>query len=209
MRFLYLTFVFFITLSCSQEKDREVLPGSSVINKEEKTDTISFTSKKVNQFNIDTALLNESLTSDSINLDLFVSGIQKNKKFLDRFANDSSLQMTFKHLNKPQIELSIHFFSDSSKGKNAFFNWLDEVKLSKVGSSLSLSKKNSIFILTEKHFQTITSSYPLDITKALRIFRFFSKNERLIYFMKSNRKETIWYTFEKDKLIKSQNEASK
>lgn len=194
MRALIIYSFFFIMLSCSSNNDKQAIDGNLLMPKETKEKKSSLKIKK-KEF-LDTLKYLSCLNSDSINLKGIILSYSRDKEFIDRFAIDSSLQINIKINSGNSIIHKIHFFRDSVQAKNAFFNWLDVEKGSFVGGKTSLGKSNQIVILTERHFQLFKSKRKLNDEQIRKLSTLYSERDHLIYFLISNKKETVWNNIE-------------
>ncbi len=186
-------------MSCKSDKQDKVIEGKNVMPKAKEENSTRLQSTSVAFF--DTVSFANYLKQDSINLPLKTISMSKSKGFLDRFATDSSIILSLQNDVHTHMDLEIHFYKDSNQSKNAFFNWLDEQKNSVVGNQISLNTRPTVYILTEKHFQIISSISSFNIEKIWKLSRFFSRKDQLIFFVSSNRKGSKWWKLEKNKLI--------
>ena len=181
-------------ISCSSNNDKQAIDGNLLMPKETKEKKSSLKIEK-KEF-LDTLKYLSCLNSDSINLKGIILSYSRDKEFIDRFAIDSSLQINIKINSGNSIIHKIHFFRDSVQAKNAFFNWLDLEKGSFVGGKTSLGKSNQIVILTERHFQLFKSKRKLNDEQIRKLSTLYSERDHLIYFLISNKKETVWNNIE-------------
>ncbi|MFM8241744.1 MAG: hypothetical protein ACKN86_02990, partial [Crocinitomicaceae bacterium] len=158
---------------------------------------------------LDTSKYLLCLNSDSINFKGFHPSYTRSKDFIDRFAIDSSLLIYFKVKSGNSVFHEIHFFRDSIQAKNAFFNWLDEEKGSFVGCKITLGKTNQLVILSERHFQIFKSKLKFNEENVRKLSAFFTEKDRILYFLKSDKKETVWYKVIENNKIELPYEASK
>ena len=207
MRTLVRYSFFFILLSCSSNNDQQAIDGNLLMPKETKEKKSSLKSEK--KVFLDTSKYLLCLNSDSINLKGIIISYSRNKEFIDRFAIDSSLQINIKVNPGNSIIHEIHFFRDSVQAKNAFFNWLDVEKGSFVGGKTSLGKSNQLVVLTERHFQLFKSKRKLSDEQIRKLSTYYSEKDQLIYFLMSNKKETVWYSVKENNKIELPNEANK
>ncbi|NBU47394.1 MAG: hypothetical protein EBS34_08145 [Flavobacteriales bacterium] len=207
MRTLVKYSLFFILVSCSSQHEENPLDGNSLIpeEKKEKNAPIDIEKKEF----LDTSKYLLCLNSDSINFKGFHASYTRSKDFIDRFAMDSSLLINFKVKSGISVFHEIHFFRDSIQAKNAFFNWLDEEKGSFVGGKTTLGKTNQLVILSERHFQVFKSKLKFNEEKVRKLSAYFIEKDRILYFLKSDKKETIWYKVIENNKIELPNEASK
>jgi len=199
--------LFFALISCSSNYEESPLDGNSLIPEEKKEKNSSLKIEKKEFFDTSKYLL--CLNSDSIAIKGFYATYSRSKDFIDRFAIDSSLVIKFKINSGNSVLHEIHFFRDSIHAKNAFFNWLDEEKGSFVGGKTTLGKTNQLVILSERHFQIFKSKLKFNEEKVRKLSAFFTENDRILYFLKSDKKETVWYKVIDNNKIELQNEASK
>jgi hypothetical protein len=144
----------------------------------------------------------KSYTQDSVLLE--IEGIKpiELKHFINRFQ--PTKKFAFKLQQKDSTENIEHYsweFKDSSATKNAFYNWLDINKSSKVFASKSLSKDFFTALVTEKHIDFFYSKKKMDIPKLMRYVKFNRNTEtyKFIIIQKRNSK-AIWFTFINEKL---------
>lgn len=204
---IFSLFLFIVLSSCNNQNDGNHVKKTLNISKNKRESKLQIYT--LSSLPIDTNSFNKYLNSDSVKLFLKILEIKRDKEFLDRFAMDSSINISFTENKSNIVSFNIHFYKDSIESKNAFFNWLDQEKNSTIGTTTSMSQKPMYFILTEKHFQRISTSKEINLNKVLQLSRFFSQKDKLIYFISSNRKESNWYSIKENKLIKEQNENSK
>jgi hypothetical protein len=144
----------------------------------------------------------KSYTQDSVLLEIENITTIESKHFINRFQ---PLKYSFFKLHKKDSVDNIeHFFwefKDSSATKNAFYNWLDIEKSSKIFASKSLSKDFFIALITEKNIDFFYSKKKMEILKLIRYVK-FNRNTvefKFIIIQKLNSK-AFWFTFDGQKL---------
>ncbi|MBM3160474.1 MAG: hypothetical protein FJZ66_03980 [Bacteroidetes bacterium] len=207
MRSVALLFLVCFYFSCSGNKDQEVLEGQTLFSEPKE---IERTTKKIESKEFfDSSAYRKYMASDSIKLIGQVISVARSKKFLDRFALDSSLEIKVSINKKFLINHEVHFFKDSIQSKNAFYNWIDEEKHRIVGDKRSFGAYHNIFILTEKNFQIFNAKQKLNEIQFKKLATYFSHSDRIIFFLVGNKKETIWYNINQNNSIEEINEISK
>jgi hypothetical protein len=105
---------------------------------------------------------------------------------------------------KDSTENIEHFaweFKDSVATKNAFYNWLDIEKSSKVFAPKSLSKDFFTALVTEKHIDFFYSKKKMEIPKLMRYVKFNRNTETYKYIIIQKRNsKALWYQFAHEKL---------
>jgi hypothetical protein len=144
----------------------------------------------------------KSYTQDSVLLE--IEGIKPIEltHFINRFQPTKKFAFTLQQKDSTtNIEHFSWEFKDSSATKNAFYNWLDIEKSSKVFAPKSLSKDFFTALVTEKHIDFFYSKKKMDIPKLMRYVKFNRNTEtyKFIIIQKRNAK-AIWFTFTDEKL---------
>jgi hypothetical protein len=143
-----------------------------------------------------------SYTQDSVLLE--IEGIKPIEltHFINRFQPTKKFAFILQQKDSTtNIEHFSWEFKDSSATKNAFYNWLDIEKSSKVFAPKSLSKLFFTALITEKHIDFFYSKKKMDIPKLMRYVKFNRNTEtyKFIIIQKRNSK-AIWFTFTDEKL---------
>jgi len=144
----------------------------------------------------------KSYTQDSVLLEVEAILPIEQVHFINRFQPIKKTALLL--LQKDTTANIEHFsweFKDSSATKNAFYNWLDIEKSSKVFSTKSLSKKHFIALITEKNIDFFFSEKKMDILKFMRYVKFNRKTVTFTYIIiqKPNSK-AFWHQFTDKKL---------
>lgn len=144
----------------------------------------------------------KSYTQDSVLLEIERITPIELTHFINRFQ--PTKKFTFTLQQKDSTTNIEHFsweFKDSTATKNAFYNWLDIEKSSKVLASKSLSKDFFTALITEKNIDFFYSKKKMDIPKLMRYVKFNRNTEtyKFIIIQKRNSK-AIWFTFTDEKL---------
>ena len=141
-------------------------------------------------------------TQDSVLLEIESISPIEHSHFINRFQPTKKFAFTLQQ--KDSTTNIGHFsweFKDSSATKNAFYNWLDIEKSSKVFAPKSLSKDFFTALITEKHIDFFYSKKKMDIPKLMRYVKFNRNTEtyKFIIIQKRNSK-ALWYQFADEKL---------
>jgi len=207
MRSVALLFLVCFYFSCSGNKDQEVLDGRTLFSEPKE---IERTTKKIESKEFfDSSAYRKYMASDSIKLIGQVISVARSKKFVDRFALDSSLEIKVSINNKFLINHEVHFFKDSIQSKNAFYNWIDEEKQRIIGDKRSFGASHNIFILSEKNFQIFNAKYKLNKIQVKKLATYFSQTDKIIFFIAGSKKETTWYRVKQNNTLEKINEISR
>ena len=144
----------------------------------------------------------KSYTQDSVLLEIESIKPIEITHFINRFQPTKKFAFILQQKDSTRnIEHFAWEFKDSSATKNAYYNWLDIEKSSKVFSSKSLSKDFFTAFITEKHIDFFYSKKKMDIPKLMRYVKFNRNTEtyKFIIIQKRNSK-AIWFTFTNEKL---------
>ncbi len=143
-----------------------------------------------------------SYTQDSVLLEIESISPIEHSHFITRFQPVK--KTAFLLQQKDSITNIEHFsweFKDSSATKNAFYNWLDIEKSSKVFAPKSLSKDFFTALVTEKHIDFFYSKKKLEIPKLMRYVKFNRNTETYKYIIIQKRNsKVLWYQFADEKL---------
>jgi hypothetical protein len=141
-------------------------------------------------------------TQDSVLLEIESISPIEHSHFINRFQPTKKFAFTLQQKDSTtNIEHFSWEFKDSSATKNAFYNWLDIEKSSKVFAPKSLSKDFFTALITEKHIDFFYSKKKMDIPKLMRYVKFNRNTEtyKFIIIQKRNSK-ALWYQFADEKL---------
>ena len=142
-----------------------------------------------------------SYTQDSVLLEIESISPIVHSHFINRFQ---PVKTAFLLQQKDSITNIEHFsweFKDSSATKNAFYNWLDIEKSSKVFAPKSLSKDFFTALVTEKHIDFFYSKKKMEIPKLMRYVKFNRNTETYKYIIIQKRNsKALWYQFADEKL---------
>ena len=197
--YLFCAALIFVNVSCNERKEKiEQLEnirehaGKEKTNKNKQNHEEDTLQKLVEMYQMDSV----ALTIEKLEL------LPDDKKaFLNRFTEKSSF---YKLLDKDTtINLTQHTwqFADSVKVKNAFYNWLDEEKHSKIGSTQKLYSSPALIFVTDKQIIELVSNKKLDVLKWIQFVRFNFPNERFLYILSQNKgKKTAWLSYENRQL---------
>ncbi len=144
----------------------------------------------------------KSYTQDSVLLEIERITPIELTHFINRFQPTKKFAFTLQQKDSTtNIEHFSWEFKDSTATKNAFYNWLDIEKSSKVLASKSLSKDFFTALITEKNIDFFYSKKKMDIPKLMRYVKFNRNTEtyKFIIIQKRNSK-AIWFTFTDEKL---------
>jgi hypothetical protein len=143
-----------------------------------------------------------SYTQDSVLLEIESISPIEHSHFINRFQPVK--KTAFLLQQKDSTENIEHFaweFKDSVATKNAFYNWLDIEKSSKILSSKSLSKLFFTTLITEKHIDFFYSNKKMDVPKLMRYVKFNRNTETYKYIIIQKRNsKALWYQFADEKL---------
>lgn len=143
-----------------------------------------------------------SYTQDSVLLEIESISPIEHSHFINRFQPVK--KTAFLLQQKDSTENIEHFaweFKDSIATKNAFYNWLDIEKSSKILSSKSLSKLFFTTLITEKHIDFFYSNKKMDVPKLMRYVKFNRNTETYKYIIIQKRNsKALWYQFADEKL---------
>ncbi len=143
-----------------------------------------------------------SYTQDSVLLEIESISTIEHSHFINRFQPVK--KTAFLLQQKDSTENIEHFaweFKDSVATKNAFYNWLDIEKSSKILSSKSLSKLFFTALITEKHIDFFYSNKKMDVPKLMRYVKFNRNTETYKYIIIQKRNsKALWYQFVDEKL---------
>jgi hypothetical protein len=143
-----------------------------------------------------------SYTQDSVSLEIESISPIEHSHFINRFQPVK--KTAFLLQQKDSTENIEHFaweFKDSVATKNAFYNWLDIEKSSKILSSKSLSKLFFTTLITEKHIDFFYSNKKMDVPKLMRYVKFNRNTETYKYIIIQKRNsKALWYQFADEKL---------
>jgi hypothetical protein len=143
-----------------------------------------------------------SYTQDSVLLEIESISPIEHSHFINRFQPVK--KTAFLLQQKDSTENIEHFaweFKDSVATKNAFYNWLDIEKSSKILSSKSLSKLFFTTLITEKHIDFFYSNKKMDVPKLMRYVKFNRNTETYKYIIIQKRNsKALWYQFTDEKL---------
>jgi hypothetical protein len=144
----------------------------------------------------------KSYTQDSVLLEIESISPIEHLHFINRFQPVK--KTAFLLQQKDSITNIEHFsweFKDSSATKNAFYNWLDIEKSSKVFAPKSLSKDFFTALVTEKHIDFFYSKKKMEIPKLMRYVKFNRNTETYKYIIIQKRNsKALWYQFADEKL---------
>lgn len=143
-----------------------------------------------------------SYTQDSVLLEIESISPIKQSHFINRFQPVKKTAFLLQQKDSTQnIEHFAWEFKDSTATKNAFYNWLDIEKSSKVFASKSLSKLFFTALITEKHIDFFYSNKKMDIPKLMRYVKFNRNTETYKYIIIQKRNsKALWYQFANEKL---------
>lgn len=144
----------------------------------------------------------EAYNQDSVALKIVNLSNLESKHFINRFqplvslsysltTKDSTLELTHTYWS----------FKDSLYTNNAFFNWLDIEKNSKIYNPKALEKSFFMAIICDNSIDFISASKNLDPLNWLRFVKFNRKYKSISYILIQKRKsKTQWFTFTANKL---------
>ena len=144
----------------------------------------------------------KSYTQDSVLIEIERITPIELTHFINRFQPTKKFAFTLQQKDSTtNIEHFSWEFKDSTATKNAFYNWLDIEKSSKVLAPKSLSKDFFTALITEKNIDFFFSKKKMDIPKLMRYVKFNRNTEtyKFIIIQKRNSK-AIWFTFINEKL---------
>lgn len=139
---------------------------------------------------------------DSVLLEIQNISLLDQNHFINRFQPLKKSAFLLQQSDSTEnIEHFAWEFKDSVATKNAFYNWLDIEKSSKILSSKSLSKLYFVALITEKHIDFFYSNKKMDIPKLMRYVKFNRNTDiyKYIIIQKRNSK-ALWYQFADEKL---------
>lgn len=143
-----------------------------------------------------------SYTQDSVLLEIESISPIEHSHFINRFQPVKKTAFVLQQ--KDSTENIEHFaweFKDSSATKNAFYNWLDIEKSSKVFAPKSLSKDFFTALVTEKNIDFFYSNKKMDVPKLIRYVKFNRNTETYKYIIIQKRNsKALWYQFADEKL---------
>lgn len=144
----------------------------------------------------------KAYNQDSVALNILNLSNLESNHFINRFqplvstnyslnTEDSTLELTHTYWS----------FKDSLYTNNAFFNWLDIEKNSKIYNSKALEKSFFMAIICDNSIDFITASKNLDPLIWVRFVKFNRKYKSISYILIQKRKsKTQWFTFTANKL---------
>lgn len=144
----------------------------------------------------------KSYTQDSVLIEIERITPIELTHFINRFQPTKKFAFTLQQKDSTtNIEHFSWEFKDSTATKNAFYNWLDIEKSSKVLAPKSLSKDFFTALITEKNIDFFFSKKKMDIPKLMRYVKFNRNTEtyKFIIIQKRNSK-AIWFTITDAKL---------
>jgi len=199
---IYFLFLFFGLVACEEKKEK-------IENLETIRDHAGEQRKKKQSTKVDDTLQAkvEMYLQDSVGLDIqklaFI--LDEKQAFLDRFTENSSfLRLTEKDTTNYYTQ-HVWYFMDSNKVKNAFFNWLDEEKHTKIGGTSKLFSAPTLVFVTDKQILEITSNKKMDVLKWIQFVRFNYPKERFLFIIAQNKtKKNIWLEY-KDHQVQLKN----
>jgi hypothetical protein len=144
----------------------------------------------------------KSYTQDSVLLEIEGINPIELTHFINRFQPTKKFAFTLQQKDSTtNIEHFAWEFKDSVATKNAFYNWLDIEKSSKILSSKSLSKLFFTALITEKHIDFFYSTKKMDVPKLMRYVKFNRNAETYKYIIIQKRNsKALWYQFADEKL---------
>lgn len=139
---------------------------------------------------------------DSVLMEIVSISLIEGLHFINRFQPVK--KTAFLLQKKDSTENIEHFaweFKDSIATKNAFYNWLDIEKSSKILSSKSLSKLYFTALITEKYIDFFYSNKKINVPKLMRYVKFnrITDSYKYIIIQKRNSK-ALWHQFVDEKL---------
>lgn len=143
-----------------------------------------------------------SYTQDSVLLEIESISPIEHSHFINRFQPVKKTAFLLQQKDSTEnIEHLAWEFKDSVATKNAFYNWLDIEKSSKILSSKSLSKLFFTALITEKHIDFFYSNMKMDVLKLMRYVKFNRNTETYKYIIIQKRNsKALWYQFADEKL---------
>jgi len=143
-----------------------------------------------------------SYTQDSVLLEIESISPIEQSHFINRFQPVKKTAFVLQQKDSTKnIEHFAWEFKDSVATKNAFYNWLDIEKSSKILSSKSLSKLFFTALITEKHIDFFYSNKKMEVPKLMRYVKFKRNTETYKYIIIQKRNsKALWYQFADEKL---------
>lgn len=139
---------------------------------------------------------------DSVLMEIVSISLIEGFHFINRFQPVK--KTAFLLQQKDSTENIEHFaweFKDSIATKNAFYNWLDIEKSSKIFSSKSLSKLYFTALITEKYIDFFYSNKKMNVPKLMRYVKFNRNTESYKYIITQKRNsKALWHQFVDEKL---------
>jgi len=139
---------------------------------------------------------------DSVGLEVISLSIIEEQHFINRFQPISSCFFALEM--KDSTQKLTHFawtFKDSIDTKNAFYNWLDIEKSSKILASKSLSSDFFTAIVSETNIDFFYSKKKMDVQKLIRYVK-LNRNTAIFNFIiiQKRNSKVFWYKFTNEKL---------
>ncbi len=189
----YLSLLFFGLVACEEKKEKienlETIRDHAGEQRKKKPST-----KEEDTLQAKVELYQQ----DSVGLDIQKLALIPDEKqaFLDRFTENSSfLRLTEKDTTNYYTQHAWYFL-DSNKVKNAFFNWLDEEKHTKIGATSKLFNTPTLVFVTDKQILEITSNKKMDVLKWIQFVRFNYPKERFLFIIAQNKsKKNAWLEY--------------
>lgn len=139
---------------------------------------------------------------DSVLMEIVSISLIEGLHFINRFQPVK--KTAFLLQQKDSTENIEHFaweFKDSIATKNAFYNWLDIEKSSKILSSKSLSKLYFTALITEKYIDFFYSNKKMNVPKLMRYVKFNRNTDSYKYIIIQKRNsKALWHQFVDEKL---------
>lgn len=139
---------------------------------------------------------------DSVLMEIVSISLIEGLHFINRFQPVK--KTAFLLQKKDSTDNIEHFaweFKDSIATKNAFYNWLDIEKSSKILSSKSLSKLYFTALITEKYIDFFYSNKKMNVPKLMRYVKFNRNTDSYKYIIIQKRNsKALWHQFVDEKL---------